>query len=428
MPGREHMSRLAGALVALLAAAGCASAPARPSRGFNDGFPFLAQSQAELVRWADDAQRVGATTIRTTLLWTCTEPVAPLVAGRHVYRTDPSGQLGRLKTAYDLLLARGIRMVVVVADAPPWARDAAGPACADDTGARWEPPTPDHYADYAALVTEVARRFPQLQAIEAWNEPNYARFWWPAPDPAAYAQLLVTTRSALRAAAPAMPLLSAGLMGFRMPAGTADGGGAVSYDRFLRTLYRRAGAGAFDGIAIHPYLRNQTQDGLPTADPDVLACPPRPGAAPRDDDCVARQVLRRVRAVRDAAGDRAKRLWITETGASTTTDGPPTGAAGGPANFGTAWTAARHGRALVAAWQDLGRAHDVAAVLFNGLFESTPRTAVWTATAGSESGYGVVEWTRPLLGETSFRYKPGYCALAAVWRGSAARTLTCSGR
>ena len=84
---------------------------------------------------------------------------------------------------------------------------------------------PKNFADYATFATKVVERYGSngtfwaarpdlprrpLAAVELWNEPWGSWFWKPNPDPAAYARMVRTAATAIRAAKPDMKILISG--------------------------------------------------------------------------------------------------------------------------------------------------------------------------------------------------------------------------
>jgi polysaccharide biosynthesis protein PslG len=77
-------------------------------------------------------------------------------------------------------------------------------------------------------------------AIEIWNEPDNSDFWAPAPDPAAYIDLYLRARAAIRTADPRARVLVGGLTGA---------------PTFLPQLIaaRPEAREQVDGVAVHTY-------------------------------------------------------------------------------------------------------------------------------------------------------------------------------
>lgn len=186
---------------------------------------------------------------------------------------------------YEALRAAGVRPLMMVYNAPEWARDptATCPVAAPCA----YPPAPEHDGAWRDFVEAAVERYPDLLALEVWNEPNIGRFWAPAPSPERYAAVLEAAHEGLVAARGAVPVLSGGLLP------TRNGATSVSAADFLGQLYTLGAAAYFEGIAAHPYPR-QT--------PLVEA------------------MWRRITAlteVRDQNADADTPIWITEVGVST---------------------------------------------------------------------------------------------------------------
>ncbi len=145
----------------------------------------------------------------------------------------------------------------------------------------YPPQSPDAFADFAAGL---ARRYPQIQAWEIWNEPNTSFFWRPAVNAQAYVALLRKTHRALKAVNPKAKVILGGLS-----PGSPD---APSASVFLSDIYQAGGAELFDAVAYHAYGEGPLQNWLPDA-------------------------LLQIRYVMAANGDLAKPVWITEMGCYT---------------------------------------------------------------------------------------------------------------
>ncbi|MGH2984980.1 MAG: hypothetical protein ACRDK5_12155, partial [Solirubrobacterales bacterium] len=177
--------------------------------------------------------------------------------------------------------------IMLLHRAPVWARDPAATCPSGGTERCIYPPLPQFDGDWEAFVKAAVARYPNVSAIEIWNEPNLATFWAPAADPDRYAAILIAAHEAAIAADSSAPVLTGGLY----PATT--NGGNVSAREFLDQVYATAGAGAFEGIGSHPYAHQASYVERMWTRLDAL------------------------RAVRDQYGDGATPLWITEAGIST---------------------------------------------------------------------------------------------------------------
>jgi hypothetical protein len=107
---------------------------------------------------------------------------------------------------------------------------------------------PDGYAPadraervaFAHFAQRAARRY-RAVTWEVWNEPNVPGFWLPAPDAAAYTDLLALVSVAIRAEDPSARVI-----------GPSLGGGTLDW-AFLADFLRHGGLEYIDALAVHPY-------------------------------------------------------------------------------------------------------------------------------------------------------------------------------
>ncbi len=207
---------------------------ANVGRLFNDRVYTPAQIGAQLAA----LRATGATIARADALWEATEP------------SPPSGGVHRYDWSFDDLIAgalaaHGLRWLPIIDYSAPWAQSTPGQD--------HSPPSPTSaYADYALAF---AQRYgpggafwsahpsipPQpIDTYEVWNEPDNPVFWYPSPDPTAYADLYLQTRAAIETVQPTARVIVGGLT---HPAA------------FLPAMLAAAPvlAGQVDGVAIHPY-------------------------------------------------------------------------------------------------------------------------------------------------------------------------------
>ncbi|WP_058087418.1 beta-galactosidase [Aquabacterium parvum] len=98
---------------------------------------------------------------------------------------------------------------------------------------------------YAQRLMQVAKRYPQVNVWQVWNEPNILGFWAPKPDPEGYGRMLLASVQGLRATVPGKPIAMAGMAYFSE---MGDGSGLM-----IEKLGR---LGAFNldvTVAYHPY-------------------------------------------------------------------------------------------------------------------------------------------------------------------------------
>jgi Cellulase (glycosyl hydrolase family 5) len=329
------------ALVLAFTGSAASSASATPLFGFNDNTVQWQQLSA-----TDDARiaaQGGATTSRVTVDWNYVQP----------------GPQYWVWSAYDAIykadLAAGIQPVFELAYAPSWAW-ADGVTCSANC---LYPPGPSHLSDWGRFAAAVAQRYPQLAAIEIWNEPNIKRYWLSGLDPAYYVSVVRAARDAIRTAGSNVPVV-AGALGNGPLYDSAD---AMSSRTFLGRMYAAGLKGNADGISVHDY--------------------------PSDMDLGwFFKTLTELRDVRDYHGDDVP-VWMTETGVTTTGTTPD--------NLGD------YGQAvLLPRLYGLARQMpDVRAVIVHTMVEPT-RYALGSA----ERGFGMID--------ASLVPKAGFCALAAA--------------
>ncbi len=245
-----------------------------PDYGFAPGGWFAHERYDVVLRDLDAMAEAGATWLRLDIDWPSIEPER----GTYYWqRTD------RVVEAAN---ARGLQVLGLINESPAWARGSGMPAHA--------PPLDP--ADYARFAQVAVERYGsgEIAAWELWNEPNLAMFWSPAPDPEAYARLVIPAVAAIRAADSNAVVISGGLA---PAADTADGSG-ISPTTFL-TRMLAADAGVFDGYGIHPY----SYPARPI-DPSTAAWNPFTN-------------LPRFRDLLESLGQSGKPIWLTEYGAPT---------------------------------------------------------------------------------------------------------------
>ncbi len=197
----------------------------------------------------------------------------------------------------DVMHGNGINVLFSVVTAPQWTRpDKPG------TGG-----PPNDFNLFANFVGAMAGRYcGRLAAIEVWNEQNLQREWEGFPlDPALYMDLLRRAHGAIKAACPAIIVIS----GATTP--TGDSPVAVDDISYLRGMYNHGLANHSDGIGIHPsgygqppgVTFQQWQAGQYDAPSHVS-----------HRSFYFRSTMEESRQVMIQYGDVNKRLWPTEFG------------------------------------------------------------------------------------------------------------------
>lgn len=201
---------------------------------FNSGKYSHADVDAQLALLA----KTGATVVRSDALWEEAEQQPPI------------GPVHRYNWAQDdmivgALASHGLRWLPIIDYAAPWAQAAPGQIHSPPSSA----------GDYAAYAAALASRYgpgglfwlenPGLEPLpvltyEIWNEPDNPVFWYPRPNPAAYAALYSAARSAIVSQQGGAQVIVGGLT---QPSSFLAA--MLASDPGLRTQ--------IDGVAIHPY-------------------------------------------------------------------------------------------------------------------------------------------------------------------------------
>jgi polysaccharide biosynthesis protein PslG len=253
---------------------------------------------------------------------------------------------------YAAMRAQSLEPVMVISNAPDWARDPAA-TCQAQRGCMF-PPLAQHDDAWQAFVQAAVERFPDVTAVEVWNEPNIERFWAPQPDPARYVELLAAAHDAVAAAGSGAPVIVGGLVA--SPRTTS-----VPASDFLRQVYAQGCACDFEGIGSHPF----------------------PRVKPLLETMWNR--LTNLTEVRDANGDSATPIWITEVGVTS----DPNQAAG--------VTAEEQGDELIRLYRSI-EGHNIAAFLIYRLIDDV---------AGGEGPF----FAQMGVLSPDLEPKPAYCEL-----------------
>ena len=329
------IASLVGLLLAtVLLLAAVAPAQAKPLFGFNEDWSATRHDIQTASPFRPSVQRLR-------LNWAFIE-TAPDTSTW----TEPDRQ-------YRKMVAQGVRPLALVMGAPCWA---ARPERSCSPAGRLLTIDPGHLDAWERFVGEVVRRYPDLAAVEVWNEPNLPTFHHPGPNVAAYVRTLERAHRGSKAVRPSLPVLAGSLA----PVTNArrarrDGGfprqpGAPApYAPFLDQMYRLGAGRYMDGLAFHPY---------PNFAPYLRERRRGPGVR-RGFAAGIRADLRKqvgtVRRIGRRHGVR-KPIWATETGVCTT--GPRERRA----------SAREQAVALEQIYRELGRL-DVAAILMHRLWD-----------------------------------------------------------
>ncbi len=144
-------------------------------------------------------QALGLNWVRLGLHWMLMEPQE----GRF--------NLDLIDATMALVKEAGLRNISYLVGTPRWASSV-------DKGDKYEQyfdkfPPRDPVV-YAQRLVMLAKRYPQVDVWQVWNEPNILGFWAPEPDPEGYGRMLLASVQALRATMPGKPIAMAGMAYF----------------------------------------------------------------------------------------------------------------------------------------------------------------------------------------------------------------------
>ena len=189
-----------------------------------------------------------------------------------IERSQGTFDWSELDSAMEAAARRDFLVLLTLKSAPSWSRRDPTPPdhvmlCEPSSftsGTRDGAP-PTEVSSAARFASELARRYPELWAIEIWSEPNLFPNWRElGPDPEDYAVLLSEVADAVHTVRAEILVVSAGL------APTTDlSACALSDVVFLDRLARTGALSKVDAVAIEPLgLRDGPDD--PRADREVL--------------------------------------------------------------------------------------------------------------------------------------------------------------
>jgi hypothetical protein len=180
---RSRSCLLAVVLFAALAA-GAVAAPTAGARGLVTGFadnalfdPTSVNSSTRAL-WLDRAVGARAGIIRITVNWRATVGSQP--PAKPTNPADPAYQFGHVDAAVKSARAHGLKVLLTVYRAPPWAEQGSRPRRVEP-GA-WKP-NPGKFGQFGqALARRYSGHFqglPRVGYFEAWTEPNLSQFLAP---------------------------------------------------------------------------------------------------------------------------------------------------------------------------------------------------------------------------------------------------------
>ncbi|WP_295477407.1 cellulase family glycosylhydrolase [uncultured Pseudomonas sp.] len=157
--------------------------------GVNAQFAYFSPEVYQ--RQMDALDQLGLAWIRLTLHWPLIEPE------KDKLKLEP------VDAAMAEMNRRGYQVLAYLVGSAPFASSAA----ANVEGRDQYPPK--DFEQFAARMADLAKRYPQVNTWQVWNEPNIV--WRPEADPQGYGRLLKVTADAIRAAVPGKPVATAGM-------------------------------------------------------------------------------------------------------------------------------------------------------------------------------------------------------------------------
>ena len=362
------------------------------ARGVSDGALLLSPSPRVRERALQRIRALGATVVRIPVDWrdlVSPDPPAGFQAG------DPSSPLYSfegLDAAVISAASAGLTPLLVVSHAPAFAEApdrwpyAFPGSWAPDPGAleAFARALATRYDGYFPDPGDPARALPRVRLLQAWNEPNLARYlepqWvasdgrWSAFSPLLYREMLNGFYAGVKAVAPGDVVVAAGIA----PNGDRAGVGRMAPVTFLRGLLCLRGGPhgrtISDGCADPPHFDVLAIHPLSVGDPD------RPAASSLDisisDMAKASGLLERAERLHTVLPAGEKPLWVTEIN----WESAPETATGVPPSLQAAWLS----RALHRLW-----IAGVGLATWQFLVDPYPELRLGTATGGA------AEYARP---------------------------------
>lgn len=325
-------------------------------RGVSDGVPMLSEDPSVRALTMSRIKALGGAIARIPVDWRDTVEAAPPPGFQASDPASPAYRFARLDAAVRSAAAAGLQPLLVVSHAPAFA-EAPHPWPYAYRGS-WAP-SPVAFEQFAMALArrydgsfpdplEPGAALPRVRLLQAWNEPNLARYlepqWvasgrhWSAFSPLLYRQLLNWFYAGVKAVEPSDTVIAAGIA----PEGEPAGVGAMAPVTFLEGLLC-LGAGGGSGRAScleKPHLDVLAFHPLSVFDPDVPAVSALDAAV--SDIGKITGLLRRAERLRTVLPAGRRPLWVTELN----WESAPQSATGVPEALQAAWVS----RALHRLW------------------------------------------------------------------------------
>jgi polysaccharide biosynthesis protein PslG len=265
-------------------------------------------------RQLEFATGIGAQAVRIGVSWATLQPTRaeigdPNDTRNFVRLTDNNTwTIDQIDKQIIAASARGLKIIVVIAEAPCWANTRGSDCDEGNAEHRWYPPRLEEMTSFAKAFAWVVQRYrwaDQIIAWEVWNEPNSIPFWRSGqlrkgtyvltiPDNArTYTRLLNTTYELVKRMDRKLVILGGSLAGVDLA--------------YMDVMYRARAK--YDGFSVHPYSKARPGTAR-TEWPEVCS----PGDPLQPPWCFVE--IERMRARMVERGEANKDIWITEFGAT----------------------------------------------------------------------------------------------------------------
>ena len=293
------------------------AAAASPMFGFNWSFAVSPTASQE-------AQINPNTVQRLVVNWAELQPNCMLLTGPGICQGGP-GPVDWLTLDSEIssLQAKGIRVLLLLLNAPPWAWSlsdcglvSGASTCTLDPTRNSIPPgdNPKDLGYLSTFLTELVHHSSatysssEVVGVELWNEENSWDFWKTAagPNAARFTRLMCAAYPAVHSANASVPVVLGGLSNVS----TAESWGTTVVQTpigtFLASSYAAGLKGCMTDVGAHAYIRGQ---------------------ADRTDSSGISWAVRQVQMVESNNNDSGRPIWITETGYCTNSFNPECGTA-----------------------------------------------------------------------------------------------------
>jgi hypothetical protein len=219
-------SLFAAAMLLVVAAMAAPSAHARPASEIAGValHPWQLHDGRTRERVFSSIQATGAKWVRVDIPWAWVEQHGPSISQGHA-------SWGAIDPIVSGAERHGLKVLGIVAYTPEWA---------SDSGDLWAYPDTQPFETYFAALL---RHYPEIQAWELWNEPNYDRFSKPGVDPAGFVDFLRSADRVRDSVGSHAKLISGGVAP----------GGEIDPWSWLNQIAIRGGLRYIDGYGMHPY-------------------------------------------------------------------------------------------------------------------------------------------------------------------------------